>query len=269
MHAAATHTESVLQLVRKKGWLRAGDLASAGISRPTRARSACAPPASRSIPGEFASSLAWGPPYRDRPSQAVDHRVGTMVGSAMHRRPRTGMNVGGRDRGHQTGRPPWPADASKVCSLRGLLVNLKKSTQVSAEHFCRAPPRTSKCKPCAHLDGRARPPGWTGIRLGSSVTRCFPLEGPPYHQGARGHRLGSGAAPQRGDKAHGRLEGGRRRLGYVMTPPRGGAHRRRPHVGSACDLEGVDDWIDRGRASPRLARHGSRKEPGAGAGHDR
>jgi predicted transcriptional regulator of viral defense system len=33
MHAAATHAETVLQLVRKKGWLRAGDLGSAGIPR--------------------------------------------------------------------------------------------------------------------------------------------------------------------------------------------------------------------------------------------
>ena len=38
MHAPATHTERVLQLVRKNGWLRAGDLAGAGIPRvvPTR-----------------------------------------------------------------------------------------------------------------------------------------------------------------------------------------------------------------------------------------
>jgi predicted transcriptional regulator of viral defense system len=33
MHAAATHTERVLQLVRKNGWLRAGDLADARIPR--------------------------------------------------------------------------------------------------------------------------------------------------------------------------------------------------------------------------------------------
>jgi hypothetical protein len=33
-------------------------------------------------------------------------------------------------------------------------------------------------------------------------------------------------ASMRGDKAHGRLEGGRRWLGYVMTPHSGGVHRR-------------------------------------------
>ena len=33
MHAPETHTERVLELVRKNGWLRAGDLAGAGIPR--------------------------------------------------------------------------------------------------------------------------------------------------------------------------------------------------------------------------------------------
>jgi predicted transcriptional regulator of viral defense system len=33
MHAAASHTETVLQLVRKNGWLRASDLTDAGIPR--------------------------------------------------------------------------------------------------------------------------------------------------------------------------------------------------------------------------------------------
>lgn len=38
MHCVATHAGRVLQLLRKNGWLRAGDLAHAGTSRAVLTR---------------------------------------------------------------------------------------------------------------------------------------------------------------------------------------------------------------------------------------
>ena len=187
--------------------------------------------------------------------------MGTKVGSATHRASPHGHDCwrsrqrASDRRTHAAGRRFQGFQPARAAG------GLKNNYPGKCGAFLQGTPAHFKVQACAHLDGCGSPPVSTGIRLGSSVTRCFPLEEPPYHQGARGRRLGSGAAPQRGDKAHGRLKGGRRRLGYVMRGSKA-AHVAGERIGSACDLEGSDERIDRGRASPRLARHGSQKEPG-------
>jgi len=130
----------------------------------------------------------------------------------------------------------------QVCSRCRLLVVVKMSIQASAERFCKAPPRTSKCMAPASRRMQAAAQADLGS-LGCSLTRCFPLEELPYHRGERGRVIQPGAAPQRGDKAHGRLKGGRRRLGLVMRGRRA-AHVAGSHTGGVCDFEGSDERID-------------------------
>lgn len=53
MHAAATHNQRVLRLVRKNGWLRASDLTGAGIPRVVLTRMTASGQLERAAPGLY------------------------------------------------------------------------------------------------------------------------------------------------------------------------------------------------------------------------
>jgi len=53
MRSAVTHTQRVLQLVRKNGWLRAGDLADAGVPRAVLTRMAASGQLERAARGLY------------------------------------------------------------------------------------------------------------------------------------------------------------------------------------------------------------------------
>ncbi len=199
--------------------------------RSTRAGSACSQAASRAIPGAWVSSLAWCSPGRGRQSRAVHHRVGTRVGtkvgSAMH--PASPHGNGCRRSGQtasdrQTSTAGRRFQGLQPARAAGGLKNdypgkCGAFLQGTPVHFKVQGLRTSRWMrhaPQTHL-GFA----WV-LQVPDAPVGRAPL--PPGGTGPSS-RIGC-CASMRGDKAHGRLEGGRRWLGYVMTPHSGGVHRR-------------------------------------------
>jgi len=154
----------------------------------------------------------------------------------------------------------------QVRSRCRLLVVVKMSIQVSAERFCRAPPRTSKCMAPASRRMQAAAQADLGS-LGCSLTRCFPLEELPYHRGERG-RVYSRVPRLRGATKH---TGASRAVdegsGWSCAAVRQRTSQARTSAASATSKGPMNGSIWNGITASGAVRLS--KEPAAGAGHDR
>ena len=154
----------------------------------------------------------------------------------------------------------------QVCSRCRLLVVVKMSIQASAERFCKAPPRTSKCMAPASRRMQAAAQADLGS-LGCSLTRCFPLEELPYHRGERG-RVYSGVPRLRGATKH---TGASRAVdegsGWSCAAVGQRTSQARTSAASATSRGPMNGSIWTGITASGAVRLS--KEPAAGAGHDR
>lgn len=160
----------------------------------------------------------------------------------MHRRPRTGMDL-------EVDQVIRAADLRAGRCFQGLQpLTAAGGRKNDYPGECRAFPQGTPAHFKVHGTGISSDadchPGWPGV-VGLFIDPVLPAGRTPLPPGSAGPRLQPGAAPQRGDKAHGRLEGGRRRLGLVMRSRRA-AHVAGSHIGGACDLEGSGERIDMG-----------------------
>jgi hypothetical protein len=173
--------------------------------------------------------------------------VGTLVGSAMHRRPRTGMTAGGRDRGNHHRQTSVAGRRFQGLQPARAAGGLKKNYPGKCGAFLQGTPahfrvqglRTSRWMCLAPQAGL----GFAWVLQGPDASRW---KGPPTTRGHGAVVSDRVLRLNRGDKAHGRLEGDRRRLGYVMRGSKA-AHVAGERIGSACGLEGSDERIDRGK----------------------
>jgi hypothetical protein len=139
-------------------------------------------------------------------------------------------------------RTSGPADASRFAAVV-IAGGRKKIYPGRCGAFPQGTPVHFEVQGWPHLDGRSSPPrlDWACWLFSDPV---LPAGRTPLPPGSAGPRLWSCAAPQRGDRAHERLKGDRRRLGYVVHCL-GAAHSgASAHEGSACDLGGSDERID-------------------------